>query len=151
MEEMKMFKINHEEAGKGFELIAKGDYEVTVINYELGKSAAGNDKITVDYEIRSDVQQAHQGQKVLYDNFTITDNALWRLQAISKAVKFEHGKQFSSYTEWAKNLLNKNLIITVGHREHGEKTYLQVNGFKESKAVAPSSGPITVSGDDLPF
>ena len=30
-----MFKINHEAAGQGFELISIGDYEVTVINYEM--------------------------------------------------------------------------------------------------------------------
>lgn len=148
-----MFKINHEEAGQGFELIAPGDYEVTVINYEMKKANTGNNRITVDYEIRSDVPQNHQGQKILYDGFTITDSAMWRLQAISKAAKFPDGLSFNSYKEWADTLLNKNLVVTVGHREYNGNMYPDVKGFKESQVDAPmQSGPsVQVGDDDLPF
>ena len=148
-----MFKINHEEAKGGFELIAIGDYEVTVINYEMGKSTNGNNKITVDYEIRSDVPQNHQGQKILYDNFTISEKSMWRLQAISKAAKFPDGLTFNSYKEWADTLLHKNLVVTVGHREYNGNKYPEVKGFKESQvgAPAPQGGPITISEDEVPF
>ncbi|KGR88701.1 DUF669 domain-containing protein [Lysinibacillus odysseyi] len=148
-----MFKINHEEAKGGFELIAPGDYEVTVINYEMKQATSGNNRISVDYEIRSDVNQPHQGQKILYDNFTITDNAMWRLQAVSKAAKFPDGMSFNSYKEWADTLLNKNLVVTVGHREYNGNKYPEVKGFKESQAGAPQqNGPsITVGDSDLPF
>lgn len=148
-----MFKINHEEAGTTFELIAKGDYEVTVINYEMKSEPGKNKRITVDYEIRSDVPQAHQGQKILYDGFTITDKAMWRLQAISKAAKFPDGLSFNSYKEWADILLNKTLVVTVGHREYNGNTYPEVKGFKESQvnAPVPDSTPITVGDKDLPF
>lgn len=149
-----MFKINHEEAKGGFELIAPGDYEVTVINYEMGTSTNGNNKITVDYEIRSDVPQNHQGQKILYDNFTISEKSMWRLQAVSKAAKFPDGLNFNSYKEWADTLLNKNLVVTVGHREYNGNKYPEVKGFKESQADAPlgdGKGPIQVGSDDLPF
>ncbi|MEK3975544.1 DUF669 domain-containing protein [Psychrobacillus sp. FSL K6-1267] len=147
-----MFKINHEEAGKGFQPIEKGDYEVTVINFEAKKAKSGNNVISVDYEIRSDVQQPSQGQKILYDNFVIVDTAMWKIQSISKAVAFPNGKEFESYTQWANELLNKTLLVTVDHRksENG-KIYPEVKAYKESKAVAPSSGPITVSDDELPF
>lgn len=144
-----MFKINHEEAGNGFELIAPGDYEVTVINYEMKQSANGNNRIVVDYEIRSDVPQAHQGQKILFDNFTITENSMWRLQAISKAAQFPQGMTFSSYKEWAETLRNKTLIVTVGHREYNGNKYPEVKGFKESR-VAATQG-VSVSENDLPF
>lgn len=143
------FKINHEEAGNGFELIAKGDYEVTVINYEMKQANSGNNRITVDYEIRSDVPQSHQGQKVLYDNFTITPNAMWRLQAVAKAAGFPDGMEFDSYKAWADTLLNKNLIITIGHREHNGNTYPDVKGFKQSEAGAPEQ--VKVTDDDVPF
>ncbi len=148
-----MFKINHEEAGQGFELIAPGDYEVTVINYEMKKAESGNNRITVDYEIRSDVPQNHQGQKILYDGFTITEKAMWRLQAVSKAAKFPDGLSFNSYKEWADTLLHKNLVVTVGHREYNGNKYPEVKGFKESQvgAPAPQGGPITVGEDDVPF
>lgn len=147
-----MFKINHEEAKGGFELVAPGDYEVTVHNYELKKAeSTGNNRIVVDYEIRSDVNQPHQGQKILFDNFTVTEKAMWRLHSISKAAKFPDGMQFASYKEWADTLLGKHLVITVGHREHNGNKYPEVKGFKESTAGAPQSGPITVSEDDVPF
>lgn len=148
-----MFKINHEEAGTTFELIAKGDYEVTVINYEMKSETGKNPRITVDYEIRSDVPQNHQGQKILYDGFTITDKAMWRLQAISKAAQFPNGVSFTSYKEWADTLLNKNLVVTVGHREYNGNTYPEVKGFKESQVSAPvaQGDPIVVGDKDLPF
>ncbi|WP_054767304.1 DUF669 domain-containing protein [Lysinibacillus parviboronicapiens] len=148
-----MFKINHEEAGQGFELIALGDYEVTVINYEMKQANSGNNRITVDYEIRSDVPQNHQGQKILYDGFTITDNAMWRLQAISKAAKFPNGVTFNSYKEWADLLLHKNLVVTVGHREYNGNKYPEVKGFKESQVAPPAlqGGSITVTDDQVPF
>ncbi|SCX38374.1 DUF669 domain-containing protein [Lysinibacillus fusiformis] len=148
-----MFKINHEEAKGGFELIAKGDYEVTVHNYEMKKATTGNNQVVVDYEIRSDVNQPHQGQKILFDNFTVTDKAMWRFQAISKAAQFPDGMDFNSYKEWADTLVGKHLVVTVGHRvANNGKTYPEVTGFKESAAGAPQgSGPITVSEDDVPF
>ncbi|MEK5331987.1 DUF669 domain-containing protein [Lysinibacillus sp. FSL W8-0992] len=148
-----MFKINHEEAKGGFELIAKGDYEVTVHNYEMKKATTGNNQVVVDYEIRSDVNQPHQGQKILFDNFTVTEKAMWRFQAISKAAQFPNGMDFSSYKEWADTLVGKHLVVTVGHRvANNGKTYPEVTGFKESTAGAPQgSGPITVSEDDVPF
>ncbi|OMC87436.1 hypothetical protein BK128_08395 [Viridibacillus sp. FSL H7-0596] len=144
------FKINHEDASNGFELIAQGDYEVTVINYETKKANSGNNCITVDYEIRSDVPQNHQGQKILYDNFTITDNAMWRLQSIAKAAGFPHGMEFKSYKEWADTLLNKNLVITVGHREWNGNKYPEVKGFKESQIEAPNT-KFEITEDDIPF
>lgn len=144
-----MFKINHEEAGKEFELIAKGDYEVIVHNYEQKVSSTGKNMISVDYELRADVQQPHAGQKILFDNFVISDKTMWRLQAISKAAQFPQGLEFASYKEWAETLLGKHLIITVGHREHNGNVYPEVKGFKESKVGAP--GKLEVTEDDVPF
>ncbi|MEK4173343.1 DUF669 domain-containing protein [Lysinibacillus sp. FSL L8-0312] len=148
-----MFKINHEEAKGGFELIAKGDYEVTVHNYEMKTATTGNNQVVVDYEIRSDVNQPHQGQKILFDNFTVTEKAMWRFQAISKAAQFPDGMNFNSYKEWADTLVGKHLVVTVGHRvATNGKTYPEVTGFKESTAGAPQgSGSITVSEDEVPF
>ena len=147
-----MFKINHEEAKGGFELVAQGEYEVTVVNAVTGVSTNGNNKITVDYEIRSDVPQAHQGQKIQFDNFTVTPNAMWRLQSIAKAAQFPNGMTFNSYEEWANTLIGKHLIVIVGHREHNGNKYPEVKGFKESQAGAPQgSGGIQVSESELPF
>lgn len=143
-----MFTVDHEKAG-GFEPIKPGEYEAIVVNYELKTAASGNNQVVVDYEIRSDVDQPCQGQKILYDNFTVTEKAMWRFHAASKAAGFPSGMQFNSYKEWADTFLNKAVRLIVGEREYNGKTYPQVNGFKESEVSAPT--PIEISDDDVPF
>jgi len=144
-----MFTVNHDEA-KGFEPVKPGEYEVTVVNYELKQAQSGNNQVVLDYEIRSDVEQPSQGQKILFDNFTVTEKAMWRFHAASKAAGLPNGKQYSSYKEWADAMLNKPLRLVVGEREHNGKTYPQVNSFKASE-VAHTPGPITINDDDIPF
>ncbi|MGR3774609.1 DUF669 domain-containing protein [Bacillus paramycoides] len=144
-----MFKVDHSQATE-FEVIKPGEYEVTVVNYELKQAESGNNRVIVDYEIRSDVEQPFQGQKILFDNFTVTDKAMWRFQAASKAAQFPDGMQFGSYKEWADAFLNKALRVVVGEREYNGKKYPQVNGFKVSEVAAPSTS-VEVSDDDVPF
>jgi hypothetical protein len=145
-----MFTVDHEKAG-GFEPIKPGEYEVTVVNYELKTAQSGNKQVVVDYEIRSDVDQSCQGQKILFDNFTVTEKAMWRFHAASKAAGFPSGKSFGTYKEWADEFLNKPLRLVVGEREHNGKTYPQVNGFKVSEVSAPADGTITIDDSDIPF
>ncbi|QWG94663.1 DUF669 domain-containing protein [Bacillus toyonensis] len=144
-----MFKVDHSQATE-IEVIKPGEYEVMVVNYELKKAESGNNRVIVDYEIRSDVDQPFQGQKILFDNFTVTENAMWRFQAASKAAQFPDGMQFGSYKEWADTFLNKSLRLVVGEREYNGKKYPQVNGFKVSEVGAPITN-IDISDDDVPF
>ncbi|WEG13978.1 DUF669 domain-containing protein [Pullulanibacillus sp. KACC 23026] len=143
-----MFKVDHEQA-KGFEPIKPGEYEVTVVNYELKKAASGNNQVVMDYEIRSDFEQPCQGQKILFDNFTVTEKAMWRFHAASKAAGMPNGKQYKSYKEWAEAMLNQPLRLVVGEREHNGKKYPQVNGFKLSEAPLPDVP--TVDDSEVPF
>ncbi|MEB7771447.1 DUF669 domain-containing protein [Kurthia gibsonii] len=144
-----MFKIDHEKAGNEFELVAPGEYEVVVHNYEMKQSSTGKNMVVVDYEIRADVQQAHAGQKILFDNFIVSENTEWRFQAISKAAQFPQGMEFPNYKEWADTLLGKHLIVKVDHRTYNGNTYVDVKGFKESKLDAP--GSVVVTDGDVPF
>lgn len=143
-----MFTVDHEK-GKGFEPIKAGEYEVTVVNYEMKKADSGNNRIIVDYEIRSDVDQPCQGQKILFDNFTVTENAEWRFHAASKAAGFPNGMKFKNYKEWADTYLNKSLRVVVGEREYNGKKYAEVKGFKESEVAPPKA--IEISDEDVPF
>lgn len=144
-----MFKINHEEAKSVFEVVAPGEYEVTVTNYEMKTAASGKNMVVVEYEIRSDVNQPHQGQKIMYDNFVVSDNTMWRFQAISKAARFPDGLEFANYKEWAETLFGKTLVLVVGNREYNGKVFPEVKNFKESALDAP--GKVTVTDDDVPF
>ncbi|PEX46132.1 MULTISPECIES: DUF669 domain-containing protein [Bacillus cereus group] len=141
-----MFKVDHSQV-KEFETIKPGEYEVTVVNYELKKAQSGNNRVIVDYEIRSDVEQPCQGQKILFDNFTVSDNTMWRFQAASKAAQFPDGIQFGSFKEWADAFLNKPLRLSVKLNNNG---YAEVQSFKVSQVSAPVvSAPINDS--DVPF
>ncbi|NPC94811.1 DUF669 domain-containing protein [Bacillus sp. WMMC1349] len=145
-----MFKVDHSK-GKGFEQVKPGEYEAIVINYEEKTASSGNHRIVVDYEIRSDVEQPCQGQKILYDNFTVTENAMWRFHLASKAAGFPNGMEFKDHIEWAKAFLNKPIRLVVGERQFNGNKYPEVKGFKPSEAPALDNDPITISDDDVPF
>ncbi|QHF55976.1 hypothetical protein Bateq7PJ16_0170 [Bacillus subtilis] len=146
-----MFTVDHSK-GEAFEPIKPGEYEATVINFEEKTAASsGNKRLVVDYEIRSDVKQPCQGQKILYDNFTVTENAMWRFHQASKAAGFPNGMQFKDHIEWANAFLNKPVRLVVGEREHNGKKYPEVKAFKPSEAPAPEAEPINISDDDVPF
>ncbi|MCY7572850.1 DUF669 domain-containing protein [Bacillus pumilus] len=145
-----MFTVDHSK-GDSFEPIKPGEYEATVINFEAKTAATGNERLVVDYEIRSDVEQPCQGQKILYDNFTVTENAMWRFHQASKAAGFPNGMKFKDHIEWANAFLNKPVRLVVGEREHNGKKYPEVKGFKLSEASAPNDDPIHISDDDVPF
>lgn len=144
-----MFIVDHSKGESTFEQIKPGEYEVTVVNYEQKTASTGKNMVVVDYEIRSDVDQPCQGQKILFDKFIVSENTTWRFQQASKAAQFPDGMTFASYKEWADTFLNKHLRLVVGEREYNGKKFAQVNGFKESQAGAPEE--ITINDDDVPF
>ncbi|QKN78666.1 DUF669 domain-containing protein [Bacillus pumilus] len=145
-----MFTVDHSK-GDSFEPIKPGEYEATVINFEAKTAATGNERLVVDYEIRSDVDQPCQGQKILYDNFTVTEKAMWRFHQASKSAGFPNGMKFKDHIEWANAFLNKPVRLVVGEREHNGKKYPEVKGFKLSEASAPNADPVNISDDDIPF
>jgi hypothetical protein len=158
---MSFFKFDEENASSGFELVAEGKYEAVILNAEAGKSSAGKPKLTVDFEIRSDVPQKHQGAKVQYNTFTFEHEVSVRIvNSLLKACGFPNGHPFNSAEDMAKQLINKNLKITVKHEEY-EKV---VEGEKQKRTAAKakyydvsdvnpimSAGAITIGDDDLPF
>ena len=143
------FKVDHTQ-GESFERVMPGEYEVTPINFTLNKAAtSGNNIVVFDYEIRSDVEQASQGKKILYDNFVVTENAKWRFQQASKAAQFPDGKEFGSYKDWANELLNKPIRVVVGDRTYNGKTYPEIKSFKVTEALPPAA--VNINSDDAPF
>lgn len=142
------FKVDHSQ-GDSFEIVKPGEYEVLPVNFTLDKAKSGNNRVIVDYEIRSDVDQPCQGQKLLFDNFTVVDNAMWRFQQASKAAQFPDGKEFGSYKEWANEFMGKPIRVIVGEKEYNGKKYPEVKGFKVSEVMPPEQ--VTISDEDTPF
>ena len=146
---MAEFTVDHTK-GESFERVMPGEYEVTPINFTLNKAAeSGNNMIVFDYEIRSDVEQASQGKKILYDNFVVTENAMWRIHQISKAAQLPDKKTYASYKDWANELLNKPIRVVVDDRTYNGKTYPEIKSFKVTEALPPATSNIT--SDDTPF
>lgn len=155
---MSFFKFDEENAGTGFELVAEGKYEATILNAEAGKTQAGKDKLQVDFEIRSDVPQNHQGAKVLYNTFTFEHEVSVRIvNSLIKACGFPHGQPFNSAQDMANQLINKHLNITVKHEEYtkdGQKRTAAKAKYYDVSAINPPAqmgAPINVGSDDLPF
>ncbi|PEW66987.1 hypothetical protein CN448_18835 [Bacillus cereus] len=158
---MSFFKFDETNVNTGFELVAEGKYEAVIVNAEAGKTQAGKDKLSVDFEIRSDVPQNHQGAKVLYNMFTFEHEVSVRIvNSLLKACGFGNNHAFTSAEDMGKQLINKNLKITVKHEEY-EKI---VDGKKEKRTAAKakyydvsdvnpvtSANPVVVGDSDLPF
>jgi Ser-tRNA(Ala) deacylase AlaX len=158
---MSFFKFDESNASTGFELVAEGKYEVVVVNAVAGETGAKKPKLTVDFEIRSDVPQNHQGAKILYNTFTFEHEVAVRIvSSFIKACGFANNHEFKSAEDMANQVINKSLNITVRHEEY-EKN---VDGEKQKRTAAkakyynPSevkqvmeAGGFTIGDDDLPF
>lgn len=152
---MGFFKMSEVEEVKGFEIIKVGEYEVTVINAEGAKTQAGKDKLVVDFEIRSDVNQEFQGLKVQYNTFTFEHpTARGIAKSLFKAVGFDDSYDPDSVEQMAKDLYGKNLKIWVKHEKNDNgKTFPKSSSYKPSEVDAPipQGAPINVGDEDLPF
>ncbi|MBD7937170.1 DUF669 domain-containing protein [Cytobacillus sp. Sa5YUA1] len=158
---MSFFKFDEENASAGFELVAEGKYEAVIQNAEAGTTQGGKPKLQIDFEIRSDVPQNHQGAKILYNTFTFEHEVAVRIvNSLLKACGFPNGHPFKSADDMANQLINKNLKITVKHEEY-EKV---VDGEKQKRTAAKakyydvsdvtpvmSPGAFTISDEDIPF
>jgi len=154
---MSFFKFDAENVSSSFEMVAEGKYEAVIVNAEAGKTQAGKDKLSVDFEIRSDVNQPHQGAKVLYNTFTFEHEVAVRIvNSLIAACGFPHGEPFNSPQEMATKLFNKHLEITVKHeadRNDPSKKYPKAKYYDASKVNPPQAtgAPIQVGEKDLPF
>lgn len=142
-------KLNlNKEVNKEFEQVTPGEYEVRVANFEA-KVVGDKNVISVDYEIRYDVDQNFKGQKIRFDDFFCTERALWKIENASIAAGFtQEEAEFEKYSEWAKAYLNKNLRVEIKLREHNGKEYPQVVKYLPSSAKVEV---LEISDEMLPF
>ncbi|PFE03792.1 hypothetical protein CN288_12505 [Bacillus sp. AFS023182] len=159
---MSFFKFDETNVSKGFELVAEGKYEATIIN-ATAKYFQGHPTLDLDFEIRSDVPQNHQGEKIRYntfyfhnDNPEFKENNIKKINSLLGACAFPHDTTFNSAEEMAKQLFNKSLLITVKHqadKKDKTKIYPKAKFFDKSKVNSPTQvgEPIIVGDSDLPF
>lgn len=152
------FKVDYKNTG--MEPIKPGEYEVTPVKYDIQAAQSGNMRVIVNYEIRGDVDQPCQGQEIKFDNFTVTDNSMWRFNQASKASGIPDGIEFERVEDWASTFMNRAVRVVVGERSYDGKTFPEVKSFKESRypkaktqndPFKDDGRPIDISEDDLPF
>lgn len=153
---MSFFKMNEVEEVKGFSPIKKGDYEVTVLNAvgSLAKSS-NKPKLEVDFEIRSDVPQEHQGSKIQYNTFTFDHPTA---AGIAKSFFLACGMPATyapeTVEQMAKDVIGKTLVIYVTQKKQDDgREFPKASSYKPSNTSAPipTSPPINVGDKDLPF
>lgn len=155
------FKItfNEENAvSSEFEMVKEGKYEATIISAEL-QEFNGEPNFSVGVEIRSDVAQDHQGAKILYNTVYLIGSGQWAESTERKRDVFlkacgYRGKQELDLEKVEKEILNKNVLVTVKHKPNKEgKVYPKVTWFDETKfpTGAAANDKVSVGEDDLPF
>ncbi|MED3353406.1 DUF669 domain-containing protein, partial [Bacillus thuringiensis] len=132
------FKFDEENVSQGFGLVEEGKYEVTMIAAEA-KEWQGQYSIGFDVEIRSDIEQKHQGAKILYNTLYLTssnpdykEDTEKKRNSFLKACGYT-GKQELDLNAVVHEILGKTVLAYVKHETKNDKTFAKV------KFVAPSN------------
>ena len=108
----------------------EGQHIVKLIEIEETESQAGNDMLNATFQV---TKGTSSGAK-LYDNFVLTEKALWKLQSFLTAIGMKaDGKVVIDLDK----LIGKTCIVEVAHEEYDGKTRARIQEFKKlsSKAV----------------
>ncbi|PGM07214.1 DUF669 domain-containing protein [Bacillus thuringiensis] len=152
------FKFDEENVSQGFGLVEEGKYEVTIIAAEA-KEWQGQYSIGFDVEIRSDIDQKHQGAKILYNTLYLTSNIQdykedteKKRNSFLKACGYT-GKQELDLAAVVRDILGKTVLAYVKHETKNDKTFAKVKFVAPSNAtpLQPSGPAFTVGEEDLPF
>lgn len=108
---MAIFTTDHNNTG--FERVQPGTYEVYAHDFQVSQARSGNQILNMFYTIREDVNQPHQGNKISYDQFTLTEKAEWRFNAALKSAGVPHGVPYESLEQIGTALINKDLKVIV--------------------------------------
>ncbi|AMR06487.1 DUF669 domain-containing protein [Bacillus thuringiensis] len=152
------FKFDEENVSQGFGLVEEGKYEVTMIAAEA-KEWQGQYSIGFDVEIRSDIEQKHQGAKILYNTLYLTssnpdykEDTEKKRNSFLKACGYT-GKQELDLNAVVHEILGKTVLAYVKHETKNDKTFAKVKFVAPSNVTPPqpSGPPINLGDDDLPF
>lgn len=101
---------------------AEGQHVVKLVEIEETESQAGNDMLNATFQV---VKGTSTGAK-LYDNFVLTEKALWKLQSFLVAVGM---KADGKITLDLDKLVGKTCIVDVAHEEYEGKTRARIQEF----------------------
>lgn len=105
----------------------EGEHVVKLIEIEESESQAGNDMLSATFQV---VKGNSTGAK-LYDNFVLTEKALWKLQSFLTAVGIKADNKVILDLD---KLVGKTCIVSVEHEEYDGKTRARIQEFKKLEA-----------------
>lgn len=155
------FKISYDEkdVSQGYGLVEEGKYEVTIVE-ATANEWQGNYSIKFNVEIRSDIEQKHQGAKVMYSDIYMSpgkpeyeESRKQKMATFLNACGHPPGKEID-LEELAKDIIGKSVLAYVKHKEDKDgKPWPKVTFVAPSAAdpAQPDIPPIVVGDDDMPF
>jgi len=137
------YSVNYDEAAEGSELIPVGEYECIIKYAGEGATKGGTMYMGVTLVIRNDVDQPCKNKYIWHHiwqkkepspaDLACSGYSSKQINAVSKAAKLPNGKSYDSLTDWADELKNKCVRVTVEHEEYQGKTNARVKWVNESK------------------
>lgn len=165
------YKVNYSDT-QDDNLLPEGDYEIFVKRAEFAPNTNGKDRIHMEMQIRSDVQQQYKNRRIFADLWFTSEAAaqisMRQMNAISKACAVPDNKDYSDLNEWCGEIIGKFMKVHVRIRKQdGYDPQNQVSAYRPSAQNYPAgeidgynelerpmaSRPAfkPVSNDDLPF
>lgn len=114
---------------ESFQRAAEGIHTVKIATAEVKQSSGGNDMIVVAFEV---TKGADKGARV-YDNFVLTDTALWKLKGLLQAVGMKADGKVQLDTD---KLIGKVCQINVQHEEYDGKLRARCESIMKFSADA---------------
>ena len=112
---------------ESFQRVAEGLHTVKVASAEVKQSQGGNDMIVVAFEVTKGVDKGGR----VYDNFVLTDTALWKLKGFLQAIGMKADGKVQLDVD---KLLNKVCTINVQHEEYDGKLRARVESIMKFDA-----------------
>lgn len=120
---------------------AEGQHVVKLVEIEETESQAGNDMLNATFKV---VKGASTGA-TLYDNFVLTEKALWKLQSFLLAIGMKaDGKVVLDLDK----LIGKTCIVEVAHEEYEGKTRARIQEFIKLAAKTEEPDDEDIEDDD---
>lgn len=124
---------------ESFQRASEGVHAVKIATAEVKQSQGGNDMIVVAFEV---TKGADKGARV-YDNFVLTDSALWKLKGLLQAIGMKADGKVQLDTD---KLVGKVCQINVQHEEYDGKLRARCESIM--KFVAETSDDEFEDDDD---
>ena len=137
------FQTDYSEVSEGFDVLPEGEYECIIKYAGEDATRGGTVYMGVTLVVRNDIDQKGKNAYIWHHIWqrkepTPADNACGgysskQIQSLSKAAHLPNGKKYETLSDWADELKNKVVRVTVEHDEYQGKTNVKVKWVNESR------------------